>query len=410
MSFLKVTNGVAMHRRTVLKAGAALAGTFAMPGIVRSAYAEEDLKIGWIQPTTGPLASSFAANYASANIAVEEINADGGILGRKLVKVEVDDAAAPANEPIVMRELHNQGIKFVVGPIGSSQTLASLAVSTPSKIIQTGYITASEGGDGTKYPYHYQCGFTVSSQAVKYAEFLAEKTSYKKIGILVEDSAAGSSVLAALKTELPARNLEIVGDQISPLRATDMTPFLRALRSAGSEALCVFVSNTIDVAQFFVGLQRLNWKPTTVGHTGLVLATVEGLVPAEAKYDDVYTAVFKAATYTETEQPSDRVKNYVRRLIASNIPPASLPLASTSPFYDFLFVLKHAIEQTKSFDTDEIKAYLDNLKDYEGLFGPMGFTAENHTGYGPDSMALARVFPPASPLLEEFNGLLRPLG
>jgi branched-chain amino acid transport system substrate-binding protein len=407
---MKATLNARADRRQILKVGTAAAAMFAAPRFIGRALAADDLKIGWVRPLTGPLASSFEALYAAGEIALEEINAAGGILGRKLVKVELDDAAAPANEPIVMRELINQGVKFVVGPVGSSQTLASLAVSSPAKIIQSGYITASEGGDASKYPYHYQCVFTVSSQAVKYAEYLSEKTTHKKIGILVEDSAAGTSVLAALKKELPAKGLQIAGEQVSPLRSTDLTSFLRSLRSAGAEALCCFVSNNIDVTQFFVGLQRLNWKPTVVGHTGLVFASADGAVPPQARFSEVYAASYRALTYGDGAEPGDRIKAYVAKILSRGLPDAALPPAATSPYYDFLHVVKHAAEQTNSLDTDKIKTFLDKLAGFDGIFGKMTFSAENHTGYGPDAAALAQVFAESSPLLQSSKGLFRPRG
>ncbi|MCC6000067.1 MAG: ABC transporter substrate-binding protein [Pararhodobacter sp.] len=399
-----------MGRRGLLKAGAGAAALLAMPGIVGRALADDELKIGWVRPLTGPLASSFEALYAAGDIALDEINEAGGILGRRLVKVEIDDAAAPANQPIVMRELIHQGVKFVVGPVGSSQTLASLAVSTPAQVIQSGYITASEGGDGERYPYHYQCVFTVDAQAVKYAEYISQRTEHRRVGILVEDSAAGTSVLSAMQTELPAAGLEIVGEHVAPMRSTDMTSFLRALRSAGAEALCVFVSNNIDVTQFFVGLQRLNWQPTVVGHTGLTFAAAEGSVPDGARFPDAYAALYESLTYTDDSEPNERVRAYIRKIMALNLPPAALPPAATSPYYDFLHVLKHAIEQTNSLETPVIKEYLDQLTDYDGMFGSMAFTAQNHTGYGPEAAAMGQVFAEPHPLLDEYMGLFRPRG
>lgn len=396
-------------RRALLRAGAAGGLMLAAPSYLRAQ--SEDLKIGWLRPLTGPLASSFAALYAAGDIAIDEINAAGGILGRKLVKVEIDEAGAPANQPIAMRQLIGERVPIVVGPVGSSQTLASLAVSSPAKVLQSGYITASEGGDGARYPYHYQCGFTVASQAVKYAEFLAEKTQARKIGILVEDSAAGSSVLAACEKELPARGLTITGSRVSPLRSNDLTPFLRDLRAGGAEALAAFVSNSIDVTQFFVGLDRLDWQPPVVGHTGLVFASADQAVPDSARYPEAYACVYKSLTYTDAEQPDDRLRAYVDKILALNLPAASIPPAATSPYYDFLMVIAHAAKETQSLDPADIKAYLDGLKDYAGLFGPMSFDAGDHTGYGPDAAAMAQVFvPDPGALLTGSQGLFRPRG
>lgn len=397
-----------LSRRGFIGAGVAATGLLAAPSILRAQTGE--LRIGWIRPLTGSLASSFEALYAAGDIAVAEINAAGGILGRQIVKVEVDDQGAPAQQPLAMRQLINEGVNIVVGPVGSSQTLASLAISTPAKILQSGYITASEGGLGDQYPYHYQCTFTVAAQAVKYAEWIAENTDFTEVGVLVEDSAAGNSVLEACRVELASRGLNISGSRVFPLRTSDMTPFLRDLRNSGAQALCAFASNTIDVTQLFVGLDRIDWQPPVVGHVGLVFASAPDAVPESARFPDAYAATYKALTYTDTETPSARVQAYVDKVLQLGLPMAALPPAATSPYYDFLHIVAHAAEATQSLETDDLKAYLDQLTNYDGIFGPMNFTAENHTGYGPDAAALAQVFAEPSELLTRSQGLFRPRG
>lgn len=402
------TPGGLMNRRGFLRTGIAAGGLLAAPGVLRAQ--SDDLRIGWIRPLTGPLASSFEALYAAGDIAVDEINAAGGVLGRKIVKIEVDDQGAPAQQPLAMRQLVNEGVDIVVGPVGSSQTLASLAISTPENILQSGYITASEGGQGERYPYHYQCVFTVATQAVKYAEWISRNTEFKKVGVLVEDSAAGTSVLAASEVELARAGLTMTQSRVFPLKSTDMTPFLRDMRNSGAEALCVFASNSIDVIQFFVGLDRIGWKPPVVGHTGLVFASAPDAVPESARYPEVYAATYKALTYAGDEEPSDRVKAYIGKILQLGLPTAALPPAATSPYYDFLHVVAHAAEETQSVDPKDLKAYLDQLSNYEGIFGPMSFTADNHTGYGPDAAALAQVFAEPNELLTSSQGLFRPRG
>src|SRR5438270_13569377 len=98
-----------IDRRTVL-ASALGALAFGSGFVPRNAHADDDVKIGWIKPVTGPLASSFAPLYLAGQIAMDEINAAGGILGRKLVKVEVDDQGSPAQAPIATRRLIEDGV------------------------------------------------------------------------------------------------------------------------------------------------------------------------------------------------------------------------------------------------------------------------------------------------------------
>ncbi len=393
-----------LKRRDFLAGTAAAGALLAAPSLLRAQ--STPFRLGVIRPLTGSLVSSFAGNFAAAEIAIEELNASGGILGRQIEKFEVDDAGAPAQQPIAMRQIIQQGINVVVGPIGSSQTLASLAVSTPAKILQSGYITANEGADGTTYPYHYHCSITVALQGQLFGKFLSEKGA-KNVGILVEDSAAGSSTLDTLLTALPAAGINVVGPRVSPLRTTDMTPFLRDLRNSGAENLIVFVANAIDATQLFVGLHRLNWRPPIVGHAGLFFATASDAIPAEIKYREVYAVTYKHLTYTDTEEPTQRIKDYVAKIQARGLAPAALAPAATSPFYEFLTVLRRGAEETGSLEPDALKAWLDKLQGYEGLFGTVGFTAENHGSYGVDAVALAEVFPEPTPLFESSQALFR---
>jgi len=395
-----------INRRTVLASalGGLVGGTSLLP--LHASAQTDDVKIGWIKPVTGPLASSFGPLYLAGQIAMDEINAAGGILGRKLVKVEVDDQANPSQSPIATRKLVDQGVKIIVGPIGSSQTLASLEVSTSAKVIQAAYATATEMGDGTRFPYHYQFNFTAAAQVYRHAELL-QKRGIKKVGLLIEDSAAGVSMKDAMMKELPARGMQVVSEQIFPIKVADMTPFLRKLRSDGAEAIDAQVSNNVDITQMLVGLSRMNWKPLIVGHTGLLFAGTPGAIPDSARYNDVYAATFRSLTYTDTEQPPERVKAFCKKLLANDVSEALLGPAATTPFYDYLYALKYAVEKAKSWDSDQIKNALDTASAIDGLYGKMSFTKERHSAYDQSVVAMAVSNSMEEPLSKEYHGLFR---
>lgn len=397
------TRRAPLSRRRLLQGGAAAAiGGFGFG----PAQAQDVVKIGWLKPLTGPLASSFGPLYLGAELAMEEFNAGGGILGRKLTKVEVDDQGSPAQAPIATRRLIEDGVKFILGPVGSSQTLASLEVSTAAKIIQASYATATEMGDGKRFPFHYQFNFTSDAQVKRHVEML-NKRGTKKVGLLCEDSAAGASTRDAAKREDPAGGLTIVSDQTFPIRVTDMTPFLRKLRSDGAEAIQCHISNNLDITQFLVGLSRMNWKPLVVGHTGLLFAGTPGAIPDTARYNDVYAATFRFLTYTDSESPPERVKAYCRKILAANVPEGLLGPAATTPFYDYLIALKHAVETAKSWDPEAVKRALDASTNIPGLFGRMGFSATDHTAYNHEVVAMAVSNSMEEPQSKEFKGLLR---
>ena len=138
-----------IDRRGFLRtAGRLGVGAFGLSslGLASAARAADPFNIGWIRPTTGRLASSFSYLYIGGLIAIEEINAAGGILGRPIARIEEDDEASPAKEPAIVKKLQGSGINFIAGPTGSSQSLSSLATTTPAKIIQATYANGAEAG------------------------------------------------------------------------------------------------------------------------------------------------------------------------------------------------------------------------------------------------------------------------
>lgn len=396
-------------RRDVLLGAARLAPAVAVAVIssgiwsLQAKAANNDLRIGWIKPLTGPLASTFEGYYYAADIALEEINGAGGILGRKVVKVEVDDQASPANEALVMRKLADAGVQFVLGPVGSSQALAAFYIGSPRKMLQATYSSADEVGDGTLYPYHYGFSSSGLAQVRRHAEYLVV-LGVKKAGILTEDSAAGASVRNSIKQELGAKRIEIVSDQVFQPRTSDMTPFLRKLRADGAQALDTHVTNLNDMTQLRIGLKRLNWKPPIVGGAGLLLT---GAVPEGAMYRDIYAATYRSLTYTDTEHPPARVIEFAKKLLRKDVSASVIGAAITSPFYDFLHSLKKAADHTKSLEPDAIKQYLDSGVDLDGLFGRMTFTPSRHFGYDTDAIAMAVVNSEDEPLAREFKGIFR---
>ena len=96
-SSLHSSSDSGVSRRSVLAAGPALFGGSLLAG-AHSVFAQkgDTIKIGSARAMTGLVASSFAPLYVSVKIAVEEINAAGGILGRPIEIIEADDESSPA--------------------------------------------------------------------------------------------------------------------------------------------------------------------------------------------------------------------------------------------------------------------------------------------------------------------------
>lgn len=350
----------------------------------------ESFRLGWIRPTTGRLSSSFAPLYIGGLIAIEEINAQGGIMGHQIVRQEEDDEASPAKEPAVVKKLQEAGINYVFGPTGSSQVQASLGATTPARMIQATYANAAELEDGGKYPYHYQGTFNTNQQGAVAAAYMVEQLKVKKVGILQENTAFGEEAARSSKATLGRLGATVTGTEVYPIDAPDLAPYVRNLKNAGSEGVLAWMANLTNSASAFNAMKGLSWTPPITGHNGLFVPKIFELVSPES-LTNVYATYYRAFSYTATQEPGARQLAHAEKIARFPEAKGFEPNIAASPYYDFLHLLKQVIEDEKTFDTTAVKRALDNTTDYDGMIGRISFTATDHTAVPDEEVVLASV-------------------
>ncbi|QKK21512.1 amino acid ABC transporter substrate-binding protein [Rhizobium indicum] len=143
-------NSIKMNRRSFLGSAAAAAVFSSMP----SAFAQETpIRVGGTLPLTGPLAGVGAIHKLAANVFVEQINAKGGILGRKVEFVLLDDQSLPANARTLYERLVTADkVDLLMGPYGTSSIIAAMGVAQRFKKL----LIQSSLGDPSLAPYPLQ--------------------------------------------------------------------------------------------------------------------------------------------------------------------------------------------------------------------------------------------------------------
>lgn len=357
--------------------------------LLRPAFAADNaFNIGWVRPTTGRLTSSYAPLYIGGLIAIDEINAAGGVMGRKIARQEEDDEASPAREPAVIKKLQEGGVRYICGPTGSSQSLAALAVTTASKTITTMYAIASEAGDGTRYPWHYQCTFNSDLQAEMASRYLVETLKLKKIGILQENTAYGEQVVTACQTILKKLGVTPVGVEVFPITAPDLNGYVGNLRKAGADGVLFWTGSTPITAKGFNSMHGQKYYPAIAGHSSLFADSLLDLVPAEALQNAAGT-YYKTLTWSDKEDIGNRQMEFARKANAFPETKETGVNVAASPFYDFLYMVRAAIESEKSFEPEKVKRAMDETKDYKGLLGNLNFTPTKHAAISIEDMTMA---------------------
>ena len=228
-----------MHRRTVLVVVAVLAAAALLAP--SPAAAQKPIKIGFPMILSGPGALFGEPALKGAQMFVEEINAKGGVLGRKLELLPRDtkgnaDEAVRVSRELILRE----NVDFLVGTLTSAEGPAVSVVAKENKIVfiapipKTDQLTAKD----KLHPYVFRVAATTTMEGRSAAEIVA-KWPVKRIATISPDYAYGQDVTRAFVEHLKKikPGVEIVDQQWPKLGEADYTPFINAQMAKKPEAV-----------------------------------------------------------------------------------------------------------------------------------------------------------------------------
>jgi ABC-type branched-subunit amino acid transport system substrate-binding protein len=189
---------------------------------VAPAWAQsQPIKIGFLNLLTGLSAELGAGMAPGVKLAVDEINAAGGVNGRKLEIVVRDEQLKPDVAVAAARELINsEKVDVLLGPLGSNTALAVSEVAKEAKILNFSPSASADAITGAKgHKYIFQLSSTSESDARRFAPIL-QRVGAKKVCLIGWDYAYTTDFSAFLRKQLPA-SIEITKDYMLKLGATD---------------------------------------------------------------------------------------------------------------------------------------------------------------------------------------------
>lgn len=230
-----------LDRRRFLKVAGAMAGGLAahrVAGRVALAQSREPIKIGFPVPLTGPYGPEAADQVAGATLAIEEFNARGGVLGRKVELIVRDDQLKPGIGAQRAKELiENEKVHFMSGVLAAH---IQMAVNEQTKKARIIYFSISQSNEITAVPdwspwtFHEAINPHITSHAV--GGWVVEKLG-KKVFVLYADYAFGHQLRDGFKKILEARGGTLLGTIPHPLGATDYSAYFPRIRDAKPDVL-----------------------------------------------------------------------------------------------------------------------------------------------------------------------------
>ncbi|MCP1539374.1 ABC transporter substrate-binding protein [Methylorubrum extorquens] len=366
---LKPTRSLA--RRFVL--GALLAGVTSI-GAVRAA---EPVKIGLVTALSGQSAKSGEAISRGIGLAIEEINRNGGVLGRPLELVARDDEANPSKGVLAARELiQRAGVVALIGGLDTPVSMAIVPIANQMKVPFVGPWAAGTGitrnGAADNYVFRVSAVDALVDEAL--VAYAVKTYGAKKPGAILVNNAWGESNQQGLVAALKAAGLPSAGIEKYEANDIDMVPQLSRLREAGADALFL-VGNVGPSAQVVKSLDRMGWTVPVISHWG----------PAGGRFDELAgpgaARVHFVQTFTFAGNDSPKAKAVLDALKAKY--PAIKSMADVTPAvgianaYDATHLIALAIQAAGATEGPKVRdgfykvaPYSGLIKTYEAPFAP----------------------------------------
>ena len=232
------------------------------------AFAQDTIKIPNIIELSGAGATVGANWKNGSSLAVDEINAAGGLLRKKVVLEFVDTATDPGKaRAAIQRALDDRPIA-IFGPIYSGSVNATLKLTAEAEVPQViGGEAANLTAQGSKYIFRTSFGQNVSMP--KIANYLRDGAKAKTLAIVYVNNDFGKGGRNAIMKELEPRGIKVVADLSTEAGQADFAADVLKLKSANADAVFVYV-NEEESARFLIEAKKQGLNKPLIGETTLL--------------------------------------------------------------------------------------------------------------------------------------------
>lgn len=367
-----------------LSVAAAVGASFGVPAFA----ADDTIKIGLVTALSGESARAGEALTRGLTVAIDELNAKGGVLGKKFELVKRDDEAQPAKGVTAARELiFKEKVAVLFGGLDTPVSMAIVPIANQEKAIFIGPWAAGTGitknGANPNYVFRVSAVDEIVDKAL--LQYAQKTFSTKKPGMILVNNPWGQSNEKGLTAALAAKGVTAAGIEKFEGNDVDVVPQLTRLKAAGADTLFL-VGNVGPSAQVVKSLDRMGWKVPVVSHWGPAGGRFTELAGPNAK------EVHFVQTYSFFGKQSPVGEKVLKALMAKypDIKGAGdvTPAVGVANAYDAMMLAALAIQKAGSTKSDAIREGFYKIDSYDGLikkyntpFSPQNHDAINENDY-----------------------------
>ena len=354
----------ASRRGSILKLGALALGA----GLAFPVAAAEPIKIGLTTALSGQSARAGEAITRGLTVAIDELNAKGGVLGgRKFELIRRDDEATPAKGVIAARELvFKEKVAVLFGGLDTPVSLAIVPIMNQAKVPFIGPWAAgtpiTKNGADPNFVFRVSAVDEIVDKAM--LQYAQKNFNTKKPGLILINNPWGESNEKGLRAAMKEKSVTPAGIEKFETNDIGVVPQLTRLKEAGADTLFL-VGNVGPSAQVVKSLDRMGWDVPIVSHWGPAGGRFSELAGPNAK------KVHFVQTYSFFGKQTPVGEKVMKALMAKypdiKGPDDVTPAVGVANAYDAMMLVAQAIEIAKSTDGEKIREAFYKIDKYEGL-------------------------------------------
>lgn len=355
---------------------------------IQGAGASNPIKLGAIFSVTGPAAFLGAPEAKTAQMFVDKINAEGGLLGRKVVLVLKDSGGSPEKAVSFAKQLiEEEQVLAILGPSTSGETMQIKALCEENQMI----LISCAAAETIVIPLakHVFKSPQKDSQAVLWIFRTMKEQGISKIAVLSSNDGFGTAGKKQLEDLAKTEGMEVLISEVYDKQATDLTSILTKVKStAGVQAV---VNWSIVPAQSIVAknMKQIGLNvPLFQSHGFGNLKYVEQAGPAAEGI------LFPASRLLVVEDmPDTHPQKKVLASYKKDYESAFKEDVSTfgGHAYDALLIITEAIRKAGSDNRAKVRDAIETIQGLPGTAGVFNFSAQDHNGLGMDAFEMLTV-------------------
>jgi branched-chain amino acid transport system substrate-binding protein len=379
------------RRDFVLGTANGLALAMQLPRVGFAQDTGEPIRFGWLAALTGPSSAPAIGFDRGVAFAANEINAAGGVKGRKIEIITRDTQGDPTKAVNATQEMISRlKVNAIWGPTNSGEALATTPIMARGKMPNIHPCVVNSLIDPEKFPNAFRTAPANVQWDAAVRKYALDILKLRDIAAIGDTTGYGTTAVDDSVKGYKAAGANVSYQAQIDSSQPDVSADMLRIKSSGAKVMVVWTVSTGLIARLLNARAQLGWDVPVIGHPSLGAGEVQKLLEKPQNWEKVYMIGYRSCSFDAAGKLPPRTAAFVERLTAAKVTLSDTSLWWVAGGYDAVNLVAKAVEASGSTSGEGIIKYWDGLASgYPGIFGNYTWTPKEHNGFPTDDVVMS---------------------